>query len=196
MIYIISFTMQKVLNYALVALVVLASLGAIGVIIVNQRAVDEAVPCTKEARMCPDGSSVGRMGPSCEFAPCPGTGNAQISPEAQAAIDAKRDLITITSPRPGSHITSPLTITGEARGLWFFEGNFPISLVDGKGRKMATGIAEAKGEWMTQEFVPFTATLRFIVDEKTTPTGTLILRKDNPSDLPENENSLEIPIQF
>jgi hypothetical protein len=28
--------------------------------------------CTAEAKICPDGSSVGRSGPNCEFAPCPG----------------------------------------------------------------------------------------------------------------------------
>lgn len=27
--------------------------------------------CTIEAKMCPDGTFVGRMGPNCEFAPCP-----------------------------------------------------------------------------------------------------------------------------
>lgn len=26
--------------------------------------------CTQEAKLCPDGSSVGRQGPNCEFAPC------------------------------------------------------------------------------------------------------------------------------
>ena len=30
------------------------------------------VVCTMEAQQCPDGSYVGRMPPSCEFAPCPG----------------------------------------------------------------------------------------------------------------------------
>lgn len=27
--------------------------------------------CTLEAKLCPDGSAVGRTGPNCEFAPCP-----------------------------------------------------------------------------------------------------------------------------
>lgn len=27
--------------------------------------------CTKEAKLCPDGSAVGRVLPGCEFAPCP-----------------------------------------------------------------------------------------------------------------------------
>lgn len=30
-----------------------------------------AVACTMDAKLCPDGSSVGRVAPSCEFAPCP-----------------------------------------------------------------------------------------------------------------------------
>lgn len=30
-----------------------------------------AVACTQEAKICPDGSSVGRTGPNCEFTPCP-----------------------------------------------------------------------------------------------------------------------------
>ncbi len=28
--------------------------------------------CTMEAKLCPDGSSVGRTGPNCEFSLCPG----------------------------------------------------------------------------------------------------------------------------
>ncbi len=27
--------------------------------------------CTMDAKVCPDGSAVGRSGPNCEFAPCP-----------------------------------------------------------------------------------------------------------------------------
>lgn len=32
----------------------------------------QAVACTEEAKVCPDGSAVGREGPNCEFAACPG----------------------------------------------------------------------------------------------------------------------------
>lgn len=32
------------------------------------------IACTQEAKMCSDGSSVGRFGPLCEFAPCPPIG--------------------------------------------------------------------------------------------------------------------------
>ena len=32
---------------------------------------EKPIACTQEAKICPDGSSVGRTGPNCEFAPCP-----------------------------------------------------------------------------------------------------------------------------
>lgn len=32
---------------------------------------DEPVFCTMDAKMCPDGSFVGRVPPDCRFAPCP-----------------------------------------------------------------------------------------------------------------------------
>lgn len=31
----------------------------------------EQKACTLDAKVCPDGSAVGRAGPNCEFAPCP-----------------------------------------------------------------------------------------------------------------------------
>jgi len=45
--------------------------------IVNVRTANAPGPkaCTAEARICPDGSAVGRTGPNCEFAQCP-TANA------------------------------------------------------------------------------------------------------------------------
>jgi hypothetical protein len=39
---------------------------------------DSFVACTMDAKMCPDGSYVGRVGPTCEFAACP-SGEAPIS---------------------------------------------------------------------------------------------------------------------
>ena len=36
---------------------------------------DKGVACTMDAKLCPDGSSVGRIPPNCEFAPCPASSN-------------------------------------------------------------------------------------------------------------------------
>ncbi|GEM_PF-687409 len=109
----------------------------------------------------------------------------------------KIDLIRISTPRPNQTISSPLTITGEARGNWFFEASFPVVLTDWDGKIIAQGIAQAKSEWMTTDFVPFEATLTFTVDKNAySNKGSLILKKDNPSGLPQKDDALEIPIVF
>lgn len=107
----------------------------------------------------------------------------------------KIDLIRINTPRPNQVIASPLVIEGEARGYWFFEGDFPIILTDWDGRIIAEGYASAKSEWMTEEFVSFQATLDFGIPEYG-DNGILILRKDNPSGLPEYDDALEVPVVF
>ncbi|OGY43060.1 MAG: hypothetical protein A2729_03785 [Candidatus Buchananbacteria bacterium RIFCSPHIGHO2_01_FULL_39_14] len=106
----------------------------------------------------------------------------------------KADLIRITNPRPNQTITSPLTITGEARGNWFFEASFPIKLLDENGQQIAIAVAQAKGEWLTTEFVPFEATLEF--SAQNSRKGKLVLEKDNPSGLPENDDQLIMPVVF
>ena len=109
----------------------------------------------------------------------------------------KTDLIRINTPRPNQTISSPLTITGEARGNWYFEASFPVVLTDWDGLIIAQGIATAKSNWMTTDFVPFKATLTFTVDKNVySNRGSLILKKDNPSGLPEHDDALEIPVMF
>jgi predicted lipoprotein with Yx(FWY)xxD motif len=44
--------------------------------------------CTMEAMVCPDGSSVGRTGPNCAFAPCPEPDASAGSNEPSAQSDA------------------------------------------------------------------------------------------------------------
>jgi len=105
----------------------------------------------------------------------------------------KSDFIRVSFPRPGETVISPLVIKGEARGYWFFEASFPVVLVDEKGNEIASGPAQADGDWMTEDFVPFTATLTFAgVPERF--NGKLFLKKDNPSGLPENDDALVIPL--
>lgn len=113
--------------------------------------------------------------------------------------ESARDMIRVDDPEPGEKITSPLKITGEARGNWFFEATFPVVLVDWDGIIIAEGYATAKDEWMTTDFVPFEATLEFIKPEDKGPQsirGALILKRDNPSGLPENDAAAEIPVIY
>ena len=117
--------------------------------------------------------------------------------------------LVVMSPTLDSVVSSPLTITGEAPGFWYFEATFPLTLVNWNGLIIAEGYATAQGEWMTQEMVPFIGTLEFtdvlpLTDELEDLTqvqdfmknGRLILQRDNPSGLPENDDAVEFTVRF
>jgi hypothetical protein len=103
--------------------------------------------------------------------------------------------IQVESLTKGDSVTSPLIITGKARGNWYFEGSFPVVLSDENGKTLAHGTAKAQGEWMTEDFVPFKTELTFTKPAKNSK-GTLIFKKDNPSGLPENDQSFEVTVNF
>lgn len=107
--------------------------------------------------------------------------------------EAKKDRIVVDVPVKSMTISSPFVVSGKARGYWFFEASFPIELRDVQGNILETIIAQAQGDWMTTEFVPFTASLIFTKPLSPMP-AVLVFKKDNPSGLPENDDSIEIPI--
>lgn len=113
------------------------------------------------------------------------TGNEELSQNA---------LVQIITPQPNTIIESPLLIEGQARGNWYFEASFPIRLIDANGMELGVAVAQAQTDWMTENFVPFSATLSFSFPQ--TETGTLVLQKDNPSGLPQYDKELRIPVLF
>ena len=60
---------QKWIILAVVAVVVLG--GMVYFVWPKAPASTQPIACTQEAKICPDGSAVGRTGPNCEFAACP-----------------------------------------------------------------------------------------------------------------------------
>lgn len=120
-------------------------------------------------------------------------GNSPILDDQPDAAEIP-NLITVDRPLIGEQISSPLTVMGEARGTWYFEASAPMRLEDANGNVLAQHYVTAKGEWMTEDFVPFEGTLTFTTPQ--TNTGTLIMQKDNPSGLPENDRELRIPVTF
>ncbi len=104
------------------------------------------------------------------------------------------DRIQVTAPLADAVVASPLTVTGKARGTWYFEASFPVRILDANNQELGVIPAAAQGEWMTEDFVPFSATLAFTAP--TTATGTLVFEKDNPSGLPENDAALRVPVRF
>ena len=49
--------------------IILLLVGGIAVFLASEQG--GQIACTMEAKICPDGTAVGRTGPNCEFSPCP-----------------------------------------------------------------------------------------------------------------------------
>ncbi len=104
------------------------------------------------------------------------------------------DDIQVISPQVNSTISSPLTVTGQARGTWYFEASFPVRLFDVDMNELAVAPAQAQGDWMKEEFVPFEATLPAFTTDG--PLGYVFFQKDNPSDEGDLSCSIVVPVQF
>lgn len=116
--------------------------------------------------------------------------------DSKAASSEIHGDIRVDSPKIGQSISSPLVITGQASGTWFFEASFTATLTNWDGLIIGESIVQTSEDWMTEEMIPFTSSLEFDEEEKFIPRGILIIEKANPSGLPENSQSLEFPVYF
>lgn len=101
------------------------------------------------------------------------------TPCGDVVVPIQNQQIQITSLETNALVTSPLTISGKALGSWFFEASFPVNLFDSNNKLLGQGVAQAQGDWMTADFVPFTVSITF--DQPETPSGYILFKNDNPS---------------
>lgn len=76
---------------AFVAIMIIVFLGIVFYVVYSQNdetTQNEQVACTQEAKLCPDGSYVGRTGPACEFAECPSANDDSTPWEATSTTEA------------------------------------------------------------------------------------------------------------
>lgn len=106
--------------------------------------------------------------------------------------NASSSMIIVDIPSPGAVTGKEFLVRGKARGTWFFEGSFPVVVIDTNGKILAEGPAKAQGDWMTTEFVPFTITIK--APESYVGEAMVLLKKDNPSGLEERDASISFPI--
>ncbi len=98
-----------ILPTLLVIIFLLISLGTLGTY--RFKLTHHEIVCTSEAKICPDGSTIGRTGDHCEFAPCPKI-NSIIS-ETEARIIAEKSCIK------GGEALGPGIYNGNSKTWWF-----------------------------------------------------------------------------
>lgn len=119
-----------------------------------------------------------------------------ISPDGRTFEEAEHSEpeVIVDQPEYGVLVTSPLHVSGKARGFWFFEANIPVTLKDQDGKILAQKGFMATDNWMTEDYVPFEGDLTFETPE--TDYGVLIINKDNPSGDPDKDASYAVPVRF
>jgi|GEM_PF-981424 len=116
--------------------------------------------------------------------------NTQSSPSTGSLTE-----VVVTEPVSGAFVANSFIVRGTVPPGWMFEGVFPVELQNAKGIAIAqaTGTELEPGSWSSGSPIAFTATVEF---PATTGKGTLVLKKDNPSGLPENDRSFKLPVAF
>jgi hypothetical protein len=123
--------------------------------------------------------------------PAPSTDGKRPSP-TPAPTPFTSANVRVSAPLPGTVLGKTFRVAGEARGSWYFEANLPLLVKDMNGNTVGNGFAMAQGEWMTTDFVPFEGKVE--VDAAFSGPATLVVMKDNPSGLPENDDSIDFSI--
>lgn len=123
--------------------------------------------------------------------------SAPTTTEAVSATTTDSDVIVVTAPTSGATVGSPVEVLGQARGYWFFEGDAPVVVTNWDGLIIGEGYITAEGDWMTENFVPFTGTIAYTLPaDSYSASGTVIFQRDNPSGLPENDAAYEVSVQL
>lgn len=142
------------MNKSIYLLIGIVVLGGLGFFIFRSPALaptmeedDNGVACTADAKQCPDGSYVGRIGPRCEFSTCPVVSKSGISgrvtlgptcpveripPDPKCAPAPYETSIYITKP---SSSTFSRSIKSDANGAFSVEldqGTYVIKAQGGK----------------------------------------------------------------
>lgn len=118
-----------------------------------------------------------------------------VTPETNPDI-----VIHTITPEENEAINFPLVITGETKGTWFFEGSFPVEILNTKQEVIATTFAQGESDWMTTEFVPWTITFAERPEKlepvSSSPNAYIKFKNDNPSGDPIRDKSFILPIRL
>lgn len=119
-------------------------------------------------------------------------------PEPITPIDTNPGVISgpiLTTPVKNTLIESPTLVIGFAPPGWMYEGVMSIKLVDAQGNILVSTQAQenSPGTWQSGNPVGFSANLVFT---PTTESGKIIISKDNPSGLLENDAHYEFPVKL
>lgn len=109
-------------------------------------------------------------------------------------LSEKGQKLYLSNIKTGDTVKMGYEVKGQAPGNWYFEGTFPVRVLNIQGELISSLFAEAKSDWMTEDQVPFSVIIDFPLEEE----GAFVLQfeKSNPSGLDENSDIAKIAISI
>lgn len=109
-------------------------------------------------------------------------------------LSDKGQKIYLENIKSGDTIDMGSEIKGEVSGNWFFEGSFPVRVLDIQGEVVTSLLAIASNDWMNENSVPFSVIIDFPLEQE----GAYVLQfeKSNPSGLDDNSDIAKIAISI
>ena len=109
-------------------------------------------------------------------------------------LSEKGQKIFLENIKSGDTVDVGYEVRGEALGSWFFEGSFPVRVLDIQGEVVTSLLAIASNDWMNETTVPFSVIIDFLLEQE----GAFVLQfeKSNPSGLDDNSDIAKIAISI
>lgn len=115
------------------------------------------------------------------------------TPTPSVSPKALFDAISFDNLKDGDTITSPFKLTGMIDKSWTFESTFSIEILDKDRKSLKQSPVNVSFENEDSQFGSFSETLTFSTQSE---SGFVVAHADNPSGLPENDKSFEVPVFF
>jgi len=93
----------------------------------------------------------------------------------------------------GAVLPYKFSIRGKVKN-WMYEGEFPVFLTDSAGQVYQFTSAKAQGEWMTTDYVQFTAEMDLTGVPIMSNELELVFRKSNPSGDPKLDEQVSFAV--
>ncbi len=109
-------------------------------------------------------------------------------------LSEKGQKLYLSNIKNGDTVKMGYEVKGQAPGNWYFEGTFPVRVLNIQGEVVSTFVATTYDDWMNETTVPFSVIIDFPLEQE----GAYVLQfeKSNPSGLDENSDIAKIAISI
>ena len=131
----------------------------------------------------------------CKYELCEqltGMCNEQEEESGEEVLSERGNKLVLENLKDGDTVDEGFEVKGSVSGSWFFEGTFPVRVLNMQGEIVRSIPVTTQDDWMTEDLVNFS----FKLDTQLEEESIVVLRfeKSNPSGLEENDDFVKVTV--